>query len=145
VKTLAISIALVSISPASVALEGCSRKSTTMKETTETSNEMPIACRPAALTADERERSRILRNEIAAAASKTVELPNGYSFLLRGDPQVFRSAAEWITLERRCCPFLSFEIVWAQGDATAPRLSLTGPAGTKGFLAAEMPELPSRP
>jgi hypothetical protein len=138
-------IALASISPASVALEGCSRKTTTMKETSETSNEMPIACRPAALTADERERSRILRNDIAAATSKSVELPNGYSFQLRGDPHVFRSAAEWITLERRCCPFLAFEIAWPQGDATAPWLSLTSPAGTKSFLAAEMPELPSSP
>jgi hypothetical protein len=110
--------------------------------TNATNTAAPIACRPAALTADERERSARLRADVAAGVSRTIELSDGYSFQLRGDPKVFQSAAEWITLERRCCPFLTFDLGWKPGDETMPSLTLTGPEGTKGFLAAEMPELP---
>jgi len=51
-----------------------------------------------------------------------------------------------LALERRCCPFLSFELHWKQGDDAAPWLRLTGPEGTKAFLEAAVPSLraPSR-
>ncbi len=106
------------------------------------SDSMPIACRPHALSKDERARSQALRSELAAATAKTRELPAGYAFAYRADASLFQKAAEWIGLERRCCPFLTFELRWSQGDDAAPELLLTGPKGTKDFLAAEMPELP---
>src|SRR5215208_6161119 len=38
------------------------------------------------------------------------ELPNGYVFQLADEPDVLRLAAEFITLERLCCPFCGFGI-----------------------------------
>ena len=102
---------------------------------------LPIVCVPSALTREERTRSRELRRELAAATVETRAKPNGYSYRYRDDPEIFRKAAEWITLERRCCPFLTFELRWSQGAST-PWLELTGPEGTREFLGAEMPELP---
>ena len=52
-----------------------------------------------------------------------------------------RVVAEWLELERRCCPFLTFELRWAAGEDERARLTLTGPPGTKAFLAAELPAL----
>jgi hypothetical protein len=102
---------------------------------------IPIACRPGALDDQERQRSQALRAELAAAAIRADELPDGYRFTCRPDAAIFQKAAEWVGLERRCCPFLAFELSWAQGDGRAPQLSLTGPEGTKAFLAAELPAL----
>jgi hypothetical protein len=132
----------------SAASTGCSRpnpktETTNMNPTTAASVEdMPIACRMNALTKEERERSRALRTELTAAITEKRALPNGLSFTWRPDALTFEKAAEWITLERRCCPFLAFDLQWLQGDESAPWLTLTGPKGTREFLAAEMPELP---
>lgn len=107
------------------------------------SDAIPVACVPQALSREERDRARDLRRELAAATVETRSLPSGYSYRYRADADadVFRKAAEWVTLERRCCPFLTFTLRWGQGQA-APWLDLTGPAGTREFLRAEMPELP---
>lgn len=126
---------------------GCSRPSIVTKKEPSMSTDqshapLPIACRPNALSKEERVRSQALRTELAAATTETSELPGGYSFRYRPDAALFQKAAEWIGLERRCCPFLSFELRWSEGDNVAPLLSVIGPEGTKEFLAAEMPELP---
>lgn len=105
---------------------------------------MPIACRPQALTKEQRAQSQALRTELAHATEETKELPNGYAFRYRADSALFEKAAQWVSLERRCCPFLSFELAWQEGDDAAPWLSVTGPAGTKAFMADEMPELPNQ-
>jgi hypothetical protein len=100
-----------------------------------------IACVPSALTSEQRSHSRQLRAAVAAAIQTTLERPDGFTFELRGD-HPFQAAAAWISLERRCCPFLAFELAWPAG-ASLPRLTVTGPEGTKDFLRAEMPELPA--
>lgn len=127
----------------------CAQPSTSSKETPAMTTEarpastMPIACRPQALSKEERAQSQTLRTELASATMETKALPNGYAFRYCADAALFEKAAQWISLERRCCPFLSFELMWQEGDDAAPQLSITGPAGTKAFMAEEMPELPS--
>jgi hypothetical protein len=110
---------------------------------TENQQDTPILCIPGALSPEERSQSRTLRAELAAATPAIVELPNGYAFRYGVSTQVFVKAAAWIALERRCCPFLCFELRWEQGDQIGPQLTVTGPEGTRDFLAAEMPELPT--
>jgi hypothetical protein len=104
---------------------------------------IPIVCRPSALTPNERKRSQALRSELASATQETLELAEGYTLLYRADAGLFQRVAEWISLERRCCPFLTFELTWACGDDTLSRLSIAGPVGTKEFMAAEVPALPN--
>jgi hypothetical protein len=51
--------------------------------------------------------------QLRAAAQETRELPDGYSFRLPSDEATIQRTAEWITLERRCCPFIAFGLrVW---------------------------------
>ena len=102
----------------------------------------PIFCRPTVLTPDERELSKALRSELASATREVIELADGYAFLYPPRAALFQKAAEWISLERRCCPFLTFELAWGSGDDTPSRLSVTGPIGAKEFMAAEIPALP---
>lgn len=135
-KTTYILVGLATLSAA------CARKNTNAMELTADDTSLPVACRPGALSKDDRERSRILRESVSKSITRKTELPSGYSFRLPADPGVFRRAAEWITLERRCCPFLTFDLRWGPGDDTPPSLAIMGPTGTKDFLAAEMPELP---
>jgi hypothetical protein len=46
--------------------------------------------------------------------------------------------AEWMTMERLCCPFLTLQIS-ASGNQPDWLLTLTGPEGTKPLLDAEFP------
>jgi hypothetical protein len=44
--------------------------------------------------------------------------------------------AEWIELERKCCPFFRFEIRWTP-KSEAVWLNLSGPQGVKDFILDE--------
>jgi len=99
--------------------------------------DVPIACRLDALTPAERTRQAALRHEVTAAVAGIDEMADGYRLRFADDPAVLGRLAEWIPLERRCCPFLSFEIVWPAG-AVGPALVLRGRPGVKEFLAAEI-------
>jgi hypothetical protein len=44
--------------------------------------------------------------------------------------------AEWMALERLCCPFLTLELSLS-GRQSNWQLALTGPEGTKAFLLSE--------
>jgi hypothetical protein len=101
----------------------------------------PIACRLNALTPTERDRSRRLRAEFIEHITEVKGMTDGFDLTYDGDPQTFQTVAEWITLERRCCPFLNFTLSWPRGEGTHPTLSLTGPKGTKEFLEAQIDEV----
>jgi hypothetical protein len=56
---------------------------------------------------------------------------------LPSDEETIQMTAEWITLERRCCPFIAFGI--EVGHEGGPLwLSLTGREGVKPFLKIEL-------
>jgi len=62
-----------------------------------------------------------------AGVQETRETADGFAFRLADDPPLFAAAAEWIPLERRCCPFMSFALRWDANDR-APWLALSGAA-----------------
>jgi hypothetical protein len=92
-------------------------------------------CDRSALDRAERSRHAEVTRELLALAGPPRELPDGLVFELGNEMASLELAAEFVARERRCCPFLEFRI-----DAgTAPaRLSITGPAGVKPFLRAEL-------
>jgi hypothetical protein len=47
-----------------------------------------------------------------------------------------KDVAEWITLERLCCPFLSFQLS-VTSDQDDYSLALTGPKGVKALVLEE--------
>jgi hypothetical protein len=99
--------------------------------------EAPIVCRLDAFGPRERERHAELSREVRARVLEVGELERGLSFVFAEDPVFSRRLIEWITLERRCCPFLEFEL--RLGDAREPVvLCLTGAEGVKEFLASEL-------
>jgi hypothetical protein len=69
-------------------------------------------------------------------AQSREELSDGYAFRLPADPVLFQQAAEWVALERRCCPFVQFALEWKEDDTVWVRF--TGAPGVKQFLAAEI-------
>ncbi len=74
-----------------------------------------FACDLLSLSPEERVRHRQLLQRLRPAAFKISELPDGYQFHLDSGGISFLEAAEWVELERRCCPFLAFELRIAAG------------------------------
>ena len=66
------------------------------------------------------------------------ETTDGYTLKLDGGCVSLDEAAEWITLEQKCCPFLTIRLGVSSTD-TDLALSLTGPLGTKAILNAAFP------
>lgn len=65
------------------------------------------------------------------------ELPDGFAFRYPATDSWLASLAEFITLERRCCPFLTFALEVAPERGTTD-LRLTGDDRVKAFLAAQL-------
>jgi hypothetical protein len=98
--------------------------------------ELPIACDMTALDGAQRERQKLLMKSVRACVEETRALPNGYAFRLAPEAETILFAAEFITIERLCCPFLTFEL--EVGPAGSPLwLRLSGGAGAKEFIEAE--------
>ena len=75
--------------------------------------------------------------ELLALLQRSVEahqeVEGGFAFRLPGDPAVFASMAELVTLERQCCGFIDFRLEWPAGAATFT-FTMTGPEGTREIL-----------
>jgi hypothetical protein len=99
--------------------------------------EKPYVCRLDALAPPDRVRHAELTEALRSAARWVQELPRGYAFRFPDDPALSRRVVEWVALERRCCPFLEFEILLGEKDEPVI-LRLTGGQGIKTFLAAEL-------
>jgi hypothetical protein len=97
-----------------------------------------IACNLKAIAAADRPRYDELTKRLRNAVRDRSELAEGYAYKLQGGTIKLNEVAEWISLERLCCPFLTFQLSVA-GKETDWRLSLTGPAGVKMLLQAEFP------
>ena len=108
--------------------------------------EEPLVCNIAALTGAQHERHQKLGRLLRSAVVERAELENGYVLVLdlgrlpldsAGAPVCVVEVAEWVDLESRCCPFLSFGIdVEPKGKNV--RLRLTGGKGVKPFLESEL-------
>ena len=101
-------------------------------------SDAPMACRMDALGASGRARHAALVAELASARPAVEELPEGFAFRFPSRPYLFLRVAEWIGLERECCPFLAIRLELEHANRSL-RVSVTGPAGTKDFLRAELP------
>lgn len=62
------------------------------------------------------------------------EVEDGYEFRFPGSAQWAIRLTEFITFERGCCPFFSFELVFEPGEGPI-RLRVQGPKGVKGIVA----------
>lgn len=83
-----------------------------------TENDTPFACNMAALNAEQKKRVLELLKELKTKKQEVEELPDGYAFRYAMDSDTFRNAAEFITLERLCCPFFEFELAAEKTDGS---------------------------
>ena len=96
-----------------------------------------LVCRIGALQPEERARHTELLSALKSSILGVAERPDGYAFRFSGEGDLFRRLAEWATLERACCPFLDFELL-LERDGGGATLRLSGPAGTRELLRAEL-------
>ena len=99
-------------------------------------SETPFACSLTALSAAERDLHRDLGKKLRAAVKETRELPNGYAFRLSGERQTVAMVANWISFERLCCPFFTFQLEIGS-EETPIWLRMTGREGVKQFMRSE--------
>lgn len=99
--------------------------------------DIPIACDPHALTAEQQARWMIVGKEMYSSIEEIRELPDGYAFRLPDTAEMLMIIAEDLTMERLCCPFLHFTLnVERIGEPFW--LSFTGGAGAKEFVRASI-------
>jgi hypothetical protein len=97
-----------------------------------------FACNLKAISAADRPRYNELIKRIRAAIRDRSEIANGYAFKLDSKTVTLPEAAEWIVMERLCCPFLMLQLA-ASGNQAQWLLTLTGPEGVKQLITAEFP------
>jgi hypothetical protein len=76
------------------------------------------------MNAAERERHAALIGRLGPLVLETRELPQGYAFRFAAREPIVEELAEWVALERLCCPFLRFTIEEESGGPLW--LGLTG-------------------
>jgi hypothetical protein len=79
-------------------------------------------------------RSEELTGGLLAAVEDVVELPDGYAYRFAGPDSPLESLLEFIAAERRCCPFLSFEIAFEPHGGSL-WLRMRGSPRVKAFIA----------
>src|SRR5947209_1527424 len=89
------------------------------------SAETPIACNLKALTPAQRARHSELSRKLSAATVEKRELAGGLNFRLSLAEITLPELGEWIDNERKCCPFLDFQVS-LECEGGALQLSLTG-------------------
>jgi len=97
----------------------------------------PLACDMSAIPHPERQTHLQTSRDLFSHIQQIQELPDGYQFRLDVDANVLVQAAQFISLEKLCCPFLAFGLeVDAEGGPVW--LSLTGREGVKAFIREEV-------
>lgn len=98
--------------------------------------ESPFVCDMKALTPEQRARHHALAMRLRPAVIAFDELPDGYAARFAMEPERVMELAEFVTLERLCCPWITLGV--ELGRENGPLwLRLTGREGAKPFIRAE--------
>ena len=95
----------------------------------------PIACDMTAIPQDQRQVHIDGSKELFSRIHEFRELENGYEF--RFAPDVIVELAQFMALEKLCCPFLNFVVEVAE-EGGPVWLRLTGRDGVKAFIREEI-------
>jgi hypothetical protein len=97
---------------------------------------IPIACVVDAIPPEQRDaHSALVVTLFDQAAREQRDLSDGYEFVFPVD--LLEAIASFIGNERKCCPFVNFDLRVTAGSHRVV-LRMTGPPGTKGVLDAEL-------
>jgi hypothetical protein len=96
----------------------------------------PFACNLKAFTPEQRIRWRQLIERVTSAVTEARELKDGYGLKVNTAQAPLVDVADWLDLERKCCPFFDFQID-VHGEDGSLWLSLKGRDGVKDFIRAD--------
>jgi hypothetical protein len=99
--------------------------------------ESPLACNLQAINVERRPRYYELAQRLRSALRDRTELADGYRYRIEADAITLPDLAEWIAMERLCCPFLSFHLDIANTGEVW--IALRGPSIAKAILLEEFP------
>jgi hypothetical protein len=103
-------------------------------QTSTPSTPVALACDPGALDrATRTEHFTWIRDELPRLVMEVSELPDGIG--LKFPAADLAAVATFVDRERRCCPFLRFDLALPPGEEIL-WLRITGPEGVKRFLHA---------
>jgi arsenate reductase (thioredoxin) len=103
----------------------------------EMQKQSPLACDMTAIAPDERPKHLATSRELFSRIEEFRELPNGYEFRLAQGPNLISKLAEFVSLEKLCCPFLNF-VIEIEAERGPVWLRLTGRDGVKAFIREEI-------
>jgi hypothetical protein len=94
--------------------------------------DLPIVCtlQPGELNA----RAMALLPGVAKRARARIVIDGGYRLDFVASSELLRAIVDMIDAERQCCRFLRFRLT-VEADGESLILDVTGPSGTKEFLA----------
>lgn len=100
---------------------------------------LPVAC---TLSAREQTARRILLSQrFLDAVQKIEELADGYAFSFPGGEEVWIARlTEFVAFERKCCPFLSFELLFEANQGPI-WLRVRGGDAAKEFVKQFVPNV----
>ena len=96
----------------------------------------PFACDMNAFSADERDRHSSLAQALWPAIDAFEELPDGYAARFAPNDATVRDLAEFVTLERLCCPWLTLAVELEREHGPL-RLRITARDGGKPAIREE--------
>ena len=99
--------------------------------------ESPLICDLSALDSAQRARHQANTGQLFGSVEEIEELADGYAFRLPAEAATLVKAAEFMTLERLCCPFFNFALE-LEREGGPLWLKMTGREGVKQFLLAEV-------
>lgn len=95
--------------------------------------ELPIACSHSVFTKEQRTAYKRIWEALETRRIRISELENGLQHQFPGDAETLRLVNEWVSMERICCPFLTFSVI-ASHEEKPVLLQLTGNEEVKSFL-----------
>ena len=103
----------------------------------------PIACNVSPFSPAERQRWEELGQGWRNKVQEVHELADGYALRIPADAASIMAAAEWMALDRVCCPFMGFALE-VEPEGGGVWLRLTGRPGVKEFMMQAMRASPAR-
>lgn len=97
----------------------------------------PIACDMSVLSPDQRLKHLETSRELFSKVQEIKEVADGYEFRIGDDANVIVTVAEFVALEKLCCPFVNFAIN-VEAEVGPVTLRLTGREGVKDFVREEI-------
>jgi hypothetical protein len=99
-----------------------------------------FTCNMAALTSAERTKHGKLLMALATAKPEVKETAAGFSLKFSDSRKMWPLITEWAGYEARCCSFLTLTAT-LPGGKDAVLVGISGPAGAKGMIKAEIGSL----